>query len=268
MFAARRLNLFPRARIRLGPKYFTQTLIDPARAKRAGFYGTCGSLGMWGLTAAAVYDANAKGPETISPSLTASLMMYSALSLRFGWVITPWNPTYFSCQFANLIAQSNQMRQLIQHMIAEGRQDEVMSMVIKGGACLGLMGCCVLAGPKIQKSIVGLNIGALTAISMHEAGPFTVCFYTPMSKWLISGSSLMELDRPTEKISIPQYTALSCVAYFFTGFSLLMHPVNYLFASANVALLGTSLWHLGRKVKADYIDTKAEAKADYQINEN
>ena len=48
-----------------------------------------------------------------------------------------------------------------------------------------------------------------------------------MSKWLISGASMMNLNIPTEKISLPQYTALTVTGFFFTRYSLLVSPVNY-----------------------------------------
>ena len=39
-----------------------------------------------------------------------------------------------------------------------------------------------------------------------------------MSKWLISGASFMDLDRPTDKISIAQYTALTATGLFFSRY--------------------------------------------------
>jgi len=66
----------------------------------------------------------------------------------------------------------------------------------------------------------------------------------------------MELDRPTDKISLPQYTALTLTGFFFSRYSLLVIPINYTLCSVNVALFGSSAWHLGRKIKADFIDEK------------
>ncbi len=36
-------------------------------------------------------------------------------------------------------------------------------------------------------------------------------------------------------------------------YGLLVTPINYMLASVNVALFGSSAWHLGRKIKADYL---------------
>jgi hypothetical protein len=74
-----------------------------------------------------------------------------------------------------------------------------------------------------------------------------------MSKWMISGASFMELDRPTEKISLPQYTALTLTGFFFTRYALLVTPINYTLCSVNIALFVSSAWHLGRKLKADFL---------------
>ena len=55
-----------------------------------------------------------------------------------------------------------------------------------------------------------------SAIAGAAAGPFTVHFWAPMSKWLISGASFLDLNRPTELISITQ------VCLFFCIFSVLL----------------------------------------------
>jgi lysozyme family protein len=75
-----------------------------------------------------------------------------------------------------------------------------------------------------------------------------------MSKWLISGASFLELNRPTDQISLAQYSALTLTGIFFSRYGMLVTPVNYTLVSVNVALFGSSAWHLGRKVKADFID--------------
>ena len=35
---------------------------------------------------------------------------------------------------------------------------------------------------------------------------------------------------------------------------MLVNPINYMLCSVNIALFSSSAWHLGRKIKADYID--------------
>jgi len=42
--------------------------------------------------------------------------------------------------------------------------------------------------------------------------------------------------------------------------ALLVQPLNLMLCSVNLALFGSSIWHLGRKVKADYIDDPTTGK--------
>ena len=65
----------------------------------------------------------------------------------------------------------------------------------------------------------------------------------------------MDLHRDTDKISIAQYTALTFTGLFFSRYSLLVQPVNYALCSVNIALFGSSGWHLGRKINAVYISS-------------
>ena len=88
----------------------------------------------------------------------------------------------------------------------------------------------------------------------HTTNPRQTRAQAPMSKWLISGASFMDLDRPTDKVSISQYTALTLTGLFFSRYAMLVTPINYMLCSVNVALFGSSAWHLGRKIKADYVD--------------
>jgi mitochondrial pyruvate carrier 2 len=74
-----------------------------------------------------------------------------------------------------------------------------------------------------------------------------------MSKYLISGASFFEYDRPTDKVSLPQYTALTLTGFFFSRYALLVTPINYVLCSVNILLFVSSVWHLGRKINADYI---------------
>lgn len=40
----------------------------------------------------------------------------------------------------------------------------------------------------------------------HPAGPFTIHFWAPTCKWLLSVSNLADLERPTDTISLAQTT--------------------------------------------------------------
>ena len=98
---------------------------------------------------------------------------------------------------------------------------------MKAGATVAGGLACVVAGPTVQSALVNANLGPLSAVAAADAGPFTVHFWAPMSKWMISGASFMELDRPTDKISLAQYSALTATGFFFSRYALLVTPINY-----------------------------------------
>ena len=84
-------------------------------------------------------------------------------------------------------------------------------------------------------------------------GPFTIHPWPPVTKVFLSAASLTDLWRPTDKISLPQYLALTITAAIFSKYALLVSPINYPLMAVNVLLFGSSAWHLGRKVKADFL---------------
>jgi hypothetical protein len=220
------------------------------------FWATAGAIAGWGMSGAAIYDATMQGPEVISLNMTGVMLVYSSLFARWAWVVQPRNTLLAACHVTNVFAQSNQMRRALEHKIELGEKEEVVeitkkaAMVAVGGAS------CIAFGPVVQRAIVNANLGPVSATAGAAAGPFTVHFWAPMSKWLISGASFFDLDRPTEKISLPQYTALTLTGFFFSRYALLVVPVNYVLMTVNIALFSSSLYHWVRKVNADYIVKK------------
>ena len=124
-------------------------------------------------------------------------------------------------------------------------------MARKAAAAAVAGGALIAAGPALRSAVAGAGLGAVSAFAVADAGPFTVHFWAPMSKWFISGASMLELDRPTDKISLAQYSALTMTGLLFTRYSLLVKPLNYNLAAVNVALFLSSGYHLARKLKAD-----------------
>ena len=146
------------------------------------------------------------------------------------------------------------MKRAINHKLENGADEEVKDIAMKAAGGAAAVGALIIGGPTIQSAVIAAEIGPLSAMAASPAGPFTVHFWAPMSKWAISGASFLELDRPTDKISLAQYSALTATGLFFSRYALLVTPINYMLCSVNIALFGSSGWHLGRKVKADYID--------------
>ncbi|KAL7475661.1 hypothetical protein ACHAW6_001570 [Cyclotella cf. meneghiniana] len=219
----------------------------------AEFWGRCGALAGWGMSGAAIYDAMQSSPEIISLNMTGVLIVYSSLFARWAFVVKPQNLLLASCHVTNVAAQCNQMRRALEYKQSNGEDEAVNDILMKAGATAAVGAACVLAGPTVQSAIVNANLGVVSTVAAADAGPFTVHFWAPMSKWLISGASFLELDRPTEKISLAQYSALTLTGFFFSRYALLVTPINYTLCSVNVALFGSSAWHLGRKIKADFM---------------
>ena len=220
----------------------------------AEFWGGLGALAGWGMTGAAIYDAQFSSPEAISMTMTPVMIVYSSLFCRWAVIVKPQNLALAACHGSNVLAQLNQMRRAIEHKTSQGKDEEVQDILMKSGVGAAGLAGLVAAGPTLQSALVAANLGPVSSFAGAAAGPFTVHFWAPMSKWLISGASMMELDRPIEKISLAQYTALTATGLFFSRYALLVSPVNYMLCSVNVALFSSSAWHLGRKVKGEFLD--------------
>jgi len=212
------------------------------------------------VSGAAISDAVNQGPEIISLNMTGVLIVYSSLFARWAYIVKPRNMLLCGCHVTNVVAQCNQMRRALDYKMEQGETEQVKDITAKAAATAAGAGAFVVLGPTLQSMLTGANLGIISTIAGADAGPFTVHFWAPMSKWLISGASFMDLNRPTDKISIAQYTALTLTGFFFSRYSLLVTPINYTLCSVNVALFGSSAWHLGRKINADYLTEKpAEA---------
>jgi len=219
----------------------------------AEFWGGMGALAGWGMSGAAIYDATLQGPEVISLNMTCVLIVYSTLFCRWAYIVKPQNLLLASCHAANVVAQTNQLRRALEHKMATGQEADVYKMQ-KDATKYGAVGiAAILGGPYIRKALSDANLGIVSTVAAADAGPFTVHFWAPMSKWMISGASFLDLNRPTDKVSLPQYTALTMTGFFFSRYALLVTPINFTLCSVNIALFASSAWHLGRKIHADYI---------------
>ena len=191
---------------------------EPAKSwwHSAPFWGGLGAAAGWGMTGSAIWDASNKGPEIISLNMTSVMLVYSSLFARWAWIVQPRNLALCACHVSNVLAQSNQMRRAIEYKLAMGQDKEVQEMGFKAAAGAATMGALIAGGPSIQSAMVSANLGPVSSFAGAAAGPFTVHFWAPMSKWLISGASFLDLNRPTELVSITQYSALTLTGLFFS----------------------------------------------------
>ncbi|XP_071478725.1 mitochondrial pyruvate carrier 1-like [Diadema antillarum] len=73
-----------------------------------------GPVANWGIPLAALSDMK-RDPEIISPRMTAALCVYSALFMRFAYMVQPRNWLLFACHFTNEGAQITQLCRYIKH---------------------------------------------------------------------------------------------------------------------------------------------------------
>ncbi|GAB4846094.1 Mitochondrial pyruvate carrier 4 [Ancistrocladus abbreviatus] len=99
----------------------------------------------------------------------------------------------------------------------------------------------------------------LKAIWNHPAGPKTIHFWAPTFKWAISIANVADFSKPPEKLSYPQQIAVTATGLIWSRYSLVIIPKNWNLFCVNIAMAGTGLYQLTRKLKHDYANTEAAA---------
>ena len=165
-----------------GAKGAAEGVVGEAAAKTgywnsAEFWGGAGALAGWGMTGAAIYDANTAGPEMISLNMTSVMLVYSSLFARWAFIVKPQNLALCACHVSNVVAQGNQMRRAIEHKLANGEEEEVNEMGMKAAAGVAGIGALIVGGPTLQGALVAAEMGPISAAAGAAAGPFTVHFW-------------------------------------------------------------------------------------------
>ena len=119
------------------------------------------------------------------------MIVYSSLFARWAWVVKPQNLLLSACHVSNVFAQINQMRRAVNYKIEKGEEEEVYEIGKKAAGVAVGIGGVIIASPVIRNAVVSANLGPVSTFAGAAAGPFTVHFWAPMSKWLISGSSTL-----------------------------------------------------------------------------
>ena len=216
----------------------------------AKFYGFVGACCNWFLGLSAVVDAMNKGPEVIALPMTFAMLAYSCLFGRWaGFDVTPKNYILAFSHLFNIFAQCNQLRRAIEYKLETqpGAKAELSALGTKAGGVLFLVAAYTLACPTLRAM---MPEGSYLA---SAGGPFTIHPWPPVTKLFLSMASLTDLFKPTDKISLLQYAALTLTGAIFSKYGLCVTPINYPLTAVNILLLLSSGWHLGRKVKADFL---------------
>jgi hypothetical protein len=249
---SRFLSTSPARHITHIPKQVAEEIAtcNTSPAKLCGFVGACCN---WFLGISAIYDASCKGPEVISLNMTCVMLCYSTLFGRWaGWAVSPRNYILAGSHMFNVACQANQLRRALEYKMetgGEAAKKEVQDLAVKFGIGAAVVTTAVLSADKLKAIVAPIGPAYLSS----AGGPFTIHPWPPMTKLMISGTSLLELDRPTDKISLSQYSALTVTGAIFSRYGLVVTPINYPLTSVNVLLFLSSAWHLGRKIKADFL---------------
>merc|ERR1719221_2359758 len=99
----------------------------------------------------------------------------------------------------------------------------MMELGQKAAIAGAVVAVCVVTRKQLQGLLAPIGPAYLSS----PAGPFTIHPWPPVTKIAISGASLLEYNRPTDKISISQYSALTITGAIFSGYGLAVTPVNY-----------------------------------------
>lgn len=242
-----------------------KTLTEDAKWKHTKFWGP---IANWGLVGAAVYDASCKGPEIIDLSMTGTMIGYSSLFMGFAWQVEPRSKTLFSCHLFNVLAQCNQMRRAVDYKLSNSKEAAAEIMETGKKLLVGAVAAgAYCAACKPMKIAMFVNRGLIPTpvrkVLTHPAGPLTVFFWAPASKWLFSINNIKDINKPTDTISAAQMAALTLTGLIWMRYSFTIKPVNLNLAAVNVALGSSSGYHLGRKIHADYFSEDSQ-----QIKEN
>ncbi|AMD21349.1 HER070Wp [Eremothecium sinecaudum] len=80
-----------------------------------------GPVSNFGIPIAAIVDLK-KDPELISGSMTAALVVYSAVFMRYALAVTPQNYLLFGCHIINETAQLGQGFRWLQYHYLSGKE--------------------------------------------------------------------------------------------------------------------------------------------------
>lgn len=76
---------------------------------------------------------------------------------------------------------------------------------------------------------------------------FAVHFWAPTFKWGITFANIADLQRPADKVSYPQQTAITATGVIWSRYSTQITPVNYNLLLVNVFMAITGSYQLFRK---------------------
>lgn len=144
--------------------------------------------------------------------MTGVMIGYSSLFMRFAWRVQPRNYLLLACHTFNVAAQMNQLRRSIEYKLANSAtaMEELTAVGQRAAAVGAALALTILSSGRVKSALSSPNMpGFVRSLSSHPAGPFTIFFWAPTSKWFLSGANLLNVNKPTDTISLAQTTALT-----------------------------------------------------------
>lgn len=108
----------------------------------------------------------------------------------------------------------------------------------------------------LQVGIFYLSFSLLTDLFTRRG--LLVHFWAPTFKWGISIANIADFAKPPEKISYPQQIAVTATGIIWSRYSLVITPKNWNLFSVNVAMAGTGIYQLSRKIRNDYFNEEQQ----------
>ncbi|KAL5719014.1 Mitochondrial pyruvate carrier 4 [Ranunculus cassubicifolius] len=98
----------------------------------------------------------------------------------------------------------------------------------------------------------------IQAIWNHPAGPKTIHFWAPTFKWGISIANIADFAKPPENLSYPQQIVITATGVIWSRYSTVIKPKNWNLLSVSIAMAGTGIYQVSRKIRHDYLSDKEE----------
>lgn len=136
-----------------------------------------------------------------------------------------------------------------------------------GSSCYCSLSLTIATAPCVQTYfflvLLQLRVGIFYLSFSLFTDSFTRCvllvhFWAPTFKWGISIANIADFAKPPEKISYPQQIAVTATGLIWSRYSLVITPKNWNLFSVNVAMAGTGLYQLSRKIRNDYFNEEKQ----------
>ncbi len=85
------------------------------------------------------------------------------------------------------------------------------------------------------------------SLLLHPAGPFTIFFWAPTFKWMITFANIGDFKKPAENISSNQQFAICGTGFIWARYATQINPINYNLMIVNLFMGASAAYQLYRK---------------------